>query len=725
MLFRLQTLHRVILTSTMNKATGNNFLRCSIILILATHFSIGQIDASGRLENDYLQVNVSQTGAITFFDKQNNETWGSDFVGWVELSDERIKEKISLINTHVTLIRDGQRLTILFKGISGDQIKDENFEMHVTLQLEEKHFEIEIEKLQTSFFLENIEYPAHLLTVKSGIENGYMVVPHLQGIMIPSRYDAGFMRYGQNIWDRITDIERWWSLESGNLNMPWFGASHNQSSVMAYIMTSSDCILHLIGNSVVGGEGFTVNARQGQTPGVRISSLTPIWLSSMKKFAYPRKIRIELVDNGYVGMATRYKEYAKASGRYVTLKEKIKRYPEYEKIIGAPDIKIYCYTNRINNPYLKAWSEPVLNGYSKVNTTFDQVAEIADELKRMDVDKCMILLGGWNRMGYDREHVDMWPPAEKAGGIEGLRTACEVVKEKGYLFALHDNYDDFYPDAPSYDESYILRDADGSIHQGGVWDGGLCHIICPVRRNELLERNLGLIQGSIPLNGYYFDVLTSTSHYECYDERHKATRKEDLNYRLAMLNYLHERGLVVGGERGTDWAIPELAFCEGLSGGGTGYHYGISYREGLTIPLFYLVYRECVVGYWQHGTPYGREDHANHVLLDLLYGQPSSWSIVYDQWEDLKSMIKETYDLLGRFHEKTAHYAMNDHHILTVDHMVQKSEFSDGTRVWVNFGITSYQNDEFSLPPKGFRLQITGEPVRMGRVDRNITYMDN
>ncbi len=60
----------------------------------------------------------------------------------------------------------------------------------------------------------------------------------------------------------------------------------------------------------------------------------------------------------------------KESGRYVTLKQKIERNPEFEKIIGAPDIKVYCYTNRLNNPYFKAWSEPVLTGYSKVNTTF-------------------------------------------------------------------------------------------------------------------------------------------------------------------------------------------------------------------------------------------------------------------------------------------------------------------------------------------------------------------
>ena len=325
-------------------------------------------------------------------------------------------------------------------------------------------------------------------------------------------------------------------------------------------------------------------------------------------------------------------------------------------------------------------------------------------------------------MVYDREHIDMWPPAEAVGGTKGLASAARAIKEKGYLFALHDNYDDFYPDAPSFHEKYILKNRDGSMHKGGVWYGGLCYITCPAIREDLLNRNMALIQDSIPLNAYYFDVVTNTSHYECYDSLHPITRKEDLQYRLALLNNIEKRGLVVGGERGTDWAMPVVGFCEGLSGGGTGYHRGVTYRSGISVPLFYLVYRECVVGYWQHGTPYGREDHSNHVLLDLLYGQPSSWSLEYDQWKDLKPMIKETYDLLGRMHEKTAHAAMTNHQFLTSDYMVQKSHLEDGTQIWVNFGLTGFKNDEVYLPPKGFRLSLPGENTISGQVSRQIEY---
>lgn len=680
--------------------------------------------AQAVLENEFLMVKLSADGALTFQDKANNEQWGSEHVGWAYLSNKGTKEKLPLSQAQFNTIKYQDSITFSFKGLQGDDLEDPGFIMQGAIHLVDKSFELKINDVQTSLQLEDIEYPAHILNVKSGREESYVAIPHLQGIIIPSRYDAGFMRYGQNIWDLISDKEIWWDFESGNLNMPWFGAKKGNSSVIAKVGTSSDCVLHILGNHVIGEEGYPENQTYEHNEEVRLSSLTPIWKSTKKQLGYARNLTIQLVEDGYVGMAKAYKADTKSSGRYVTLKEKIAKNPEYEKLLGAPDLKIYCYTNRKDNPYYRAWSEPVLNGYEKVNTEFLQVIEIANDLEDMDVEKCLVLLGGWNRMGYDRELVDVWPPAEEAGGVNMLQKAAEAVKSKGYLFALHDNYDDYYPDAPTYDEKYILRNFDGSLHKGGIWDGGPCYITCPSVRESLLNRNLEKITQSIPLNAYYLDVITNTSHYECYDERHPITRKEDLEYRLKVLENLASRGLVVGGERGTDWALPVVGFCEGLSGGGAGYHRGVGYRVGLTIPLFYLVYRECVVGYWQHGTPHGREDHTNHVLLDLLNGQPSSWSIEYDQWQDLSVLFKQTYDLLGKHHQRTAHLAMTDHQILSKDFMVQSSELSDGTKVWVNFGITSHPTEEFTLQPKGFRILKPDGEILAGKVNREIEYFD-
>ncbi len=250
-----------------------------------------------------------------FMDKANDVQWGSEFNGWVKLSSQSTFRKNLPFQCKFQLQEQGDSILFSFDGIRGDRIRDVDFKLEGKLVLTDQYLEIVISQLSSSFLLEDLEYPAHILTVKSGTEDGYIVAPHLQGVLYPSRYDAGFMRYGQNIWDMIADKEEWWSFESGSLNMPWFGASKSGSSVLVTMLTSSDAMLHLIGNSVVGEAGTTVNARQGQNPGTRLSSLTPIWQSSFKKLAYPRKMRIELVSGGYVGMAARYKTYAKGIGQ--------------------------------------------------------------------------------------------------------------------------------------------------------------------------------------------------------------------------------------------------------------------------------------------------------------------------------------------------------------------------------------------------------------------------
>ena len=127
------------------------------------------------------------------------------------------------------------------------------------------------------------------------------------------------------------------------------------------------------------------------------------------------------------------------------------------------------------------------------------------------------------------------------------------------------------------------------------------------------------------------------------------------------------------------------------------------------------MYHDCIVGYWQHGTPSGREDHANH----MLYAQPSSWFVEYDQFEYMKPLIVDAYKLLGPLHENTAHSAMVDHQVLSDDFMTQKSAFDNGTQVWVNYGLTTFESEGSSIPAKGFRIVMNGKEVTTGAFYRN------
>jgi len=407
------------------------------------------------------------------------------------------------------------------------------------------------------------------------------------------------------------------------------------------------------------------------------------------------------------------------------LRQKIERNPRIEKLLGAPDVKIYIYTHRQDNPLLRSWSEPVLDGYTRIHTTFLQAGEMVRQLKQSGVENALIILGGWNRAGYDREHVDMWPPATGAGGVEGLRELAQTVREQGYILSLHDNYQDFYPDAPNYDDRFLMKGTDGTPQLGGVWDGGLCRLICSSQAETLMNKTLDEVQKYIDVTSYYLDTISATKLYECYDPCHPLTRQEDKACKTAVLRRLAGRGLIPGGEGGTDWALAYCAYFEGLPGSAVGYFTGIESPEfGIAAPLFNLVYHDAVISYWQHGQPFGREDHANHLLHDILSAQPSSWSLIYEQWEDTLPLIRQCYELLGRLHRRTAHSQMLSHEFLTADYAVQRARYEDGTQTVVNYGIRTYKTDGLVLPPKGFCIAFPGEEPIIGELKRDIRYIE-
>lgn len=658
-------------------------------------------------------VQIMDGGAVALEDRQKSVRWGGHVPGWVTMLDAcgiPVRYALGAPET-VHRTQTGVRAIYMAGG----------YRFEASFALDGPELTLTINELACEGTLVSLEYPAHMLRVDAGVEGGYVVVPHKQGTLIPSRLDDGFMRHRHNSWRNIADINQVMPFEFCGLNMTWFGAQYQGSSVMCALEEAADAALHIIGNAVMDENGEAVDSRQGDLPGERYSSLAPVWMASHGRLAYPRTLAVRLVEDGYVGMCKRYREQVKASGRFVSLREKIARNPLNAGMVGAPDLKIYVYTNRRDEPRLRSWSEPILDGYERVHTTFDQVGEIVDDLQGMGIEKALVLLGGWNRAGYDREHIDMWPPAEKAGGVDGLRRASEKAVKAGYVFSLHDNYQDIYPDSPSYDEDLVMKHPDGTVKLGGIWDGGLCRLVCSSQAEALAEPVVREVKANTAVNSYYLDTTTSAQMYECYDENHPITRQQDRAYKAKLLEMLRDQGWVVGAEAGVDWAVPVCTFFEGMPGAAVGLNGGVeSTGFGMMAPLFNLVYHDAVVCYWQHGQPFGREDHINHVLHDLLSAQPSSWSFIWDQWQDLKPLIGQCYDLLAKLHGRLAHAEMTSHAFLTPNFEVHKATFSDGTEVVVNFDIQGYDVYGTRIPPKGFLVKIPGEPAQRGCMSRDI-----
>ncbi|MCL5096758.1 MAG: DUF5696 domain-containing protein, partial [Candidatus Omnitrophica bacterium] len=89
-------------------------------------------------------------------------------------------------------------------------------------------------------------------------------------------------------------------------------------------------------------------------------------------------------------------------------------------------------------------------------------AENLRALKNLGVDHMVIIMHDWQRFGYDVKLPDHMPANPRYGGDAGMIEFGRTARECGYLWSLHENYIDLYPDAPSYDPSARVLLADGT-----------------------------------------------------------------------------------------------------------------------------------------------------------------------------------------------------------------------------------------------------------------------
>jgi len=106
------------------------------------------------------------------------------------------------------------------------------------------------------------------------------------------------------------------------------------------------------------------------------------------------------------------------------------------------------------SPYLKALAPKIM--LDLWGGSYDQGAELLRTLKSYGVDNAAVIWHNWQRYGYDVKLPDHLPANPALGGDEAMKRLAAAARDAGYLFALHENYIDFYPDAPSYDPKDVV-----------------------------------------------------------------------------------------------------------------------------------------------------------------------------------------------------------------------------------------------------------------------------
>lgn len=483
-------------------------------------------------------------------------------------------------------------------------------------------------------------------------EKDSSVIPFMQGMLLPGDWPHAI---------RQADL-----CNSRSLYMPWWGQIHDGHGVQTILETSDDA-----------GAAY-------HHPSGGPTRIAPRWYASLGRFRYQRVVRYVFDDDAtYVTMAKRYRRYVQESGCFVSLAEKRVRTPALDEVIGKPVVHLGALYHFV--PEASLFNKDRIENNHQLQT-FERLAEGLRKLKEQGLDDAYVHLDGWGFYGYDNGHPDVLPPGEEQGGWEGLRLFADTCAELGYLFAVHDQYRDFYFNAASFDDRLAVTRLDGSRDEHSTWCGGPQTILGPRFAPGYVRRNHDLFAANgVKVRGAYLDVFAVVPPEESAQAAHPMTRSECARHRRACFDLLRARGYVVSSEEPADYLVRSLDLVH-HGPYGTLPNIGGGAAAGIPVPLFNLVYHDSVLLPWDMGDDGGwgiPKGDAGRLHCLLNAGLPY---VGLGANAEQIARVKEAAALAQRCGTSE----MTNHEFREGSWRKQRTTFSDGTTVTVDFDSKEY-----------------------------------
>ncbi len=172
--------------------------------------------------------------------------------------------------------------------------------------------------------------------------------------------------------------------------------------------------------------------------------------------------------------------------------------------------------------------------------TFASDAETLQQLKDHGVDHVAIIQHDWQRYGYDVKLPDHIPANPRQGGDEAMKVFGRTANQMGYVWSVHENYIDLYPDAPSYDPTARVLTRDGSPSKAWFNEGTQVQsygLKCN-RALEFARSNSPGIHANYQTTASYLDVHTCVPPWHQLD--HDATQPQAA---MALAKVKHDAAL--------------------------------------------------------------------------------------------------------------------------------------------------------------------------------------
>lgn len=447
------------------------------------------------------------------------------------------------------------------------------------------------------------------------------------------------------------------------------------------------------------------------------------FLPSRGEWAYDRRLRFLIGPGGISEACAAYRRCREELGQVKTLHEKGETIPQLDKLAGAPNFWVW------NDNYEKLMYSAEFADIDAGNAA--GIARVARELRGRGCENALFGIF----FGQDRA------------------AAAGIIRETGYLVAKYDNLEDELPAslAPLIPEprirqcdytarlmksdsddivlradgkpapTWALRGTDGDMHNQNR--------MCPSFAPDFTRDTVLPLAGGEGFNAWFFDVMGGGVS-ECFAPEHPQDRRSCIASRREAFDELNRAGLVSGTEEGVECYLDRYCYCEGRmspqeyridfreSGRRKAHLYsaeehepqfdGFMLNEQYRVPLWELVYHDCSVGYWYWGdsTNCCAELMDRRDLFNILYGTPPLYSFHNADWPVLKPKILRSIERACPVAKRTMYERMTSFETLTPDRRVQRTGFSDGTVVTVNFSEQPFRDENGTiLEPLGYRIE--------------------
>ena len=404
----------------------------------------------------------------------------------------------------------------------------------------------------------------------------------------------------------------------------------------------------------------------------KLQTAWPWWCGSKGEFAYPRRMRYVFFERGgHVAVCKRFRAFAKSIGAFKTLREKIAERPKVARLLGAVNVwdwekdKLAVVSNLV-----AAGIERILWSGSGTAAEVKAIAEMPKALVSVyDVVQDVYRPEQLKKLGWDKgANMDAWPD--------------DVIWRSA--------------DPTEWAKAWPVKAKDGTyVH---------CAWQCDLRAIPRLRRRVREDLKTYPYNTRFMDVISAAPWQECWNPAHPMTRGECRRSRGEQMKMLmDEFGLVVGSERGIFSDVPYCDYLEGKMSQGFWrddegsvratvtnipekvrlYNLGEKYR----LPLWELVYHDCVVSTWHWSESSNRQPELwrKRDLFNILYGTVPMFTLDAEKWARWKDRFVESYRTTSKLARAVGLEEMTDHRILSPDRSVQQTRFANGVTVTVDF----------------------------------------